>query len=82
MRIRTAVAAAAILAAAGAGCTTAPACPATTTTTTDSSAATGYDRAWSDMDYEACSQGPFEGQADWLPAFCRSTFPQFKDMWA
>lgn len=81
MRIRT-VAAAAILAAAGAGCTTAPACPATTTTTTDSSAATGYDRAWSDMDYEACSQGPFEGQADWLPAFCRSTFPQFKDMWA
>ena len=79
MRIRT-VAAAAILAAAGAGCTTAPACPATTTT--DSSAATGYDRAWSDMDYEACSQGPFEGQADWLPAFCRSTFPQFKDMWA
>lgn len=80
MRIRT-VAAAAILAAAGAGCTTAPACPATTTTT-DSSAATGYDRAWSDMDYEACSQGPFEGQADWLPAFCRSTFPQFKDMWA
>lgn len=77
MRIRT-VAAAAILAAAGAGCTTAPACPATTTTTTT----TGHDRAWSDMDYEACSQGPFEGQADWLPAFCRSTFPQFKDMWA
>lgn len=76
MRIRTA-AAAAILAAAGAGCT---ACPATTTTTTSTTAA-GYDRAWSDMDYEACSQGPFEGQADWLPAFCRSTFPQFKDMW-
>ena len=80
MNIRT-VAAAAILAAAGAGCTTAPACPATTTTTTTTTT-TGYDRAWSDMDYEVCSQGPFEGQADWLPAFCRSTFPQFKDMWA